>query len=786
MFLAPLFLFALSAAAIPLLLHLRRSTRQKKLPFSTTRFFDPQFIRATRRARFQDLLIMMLRVLLLALFVLALAQPVLKLPGLASLTGAKRNVAIVLDDSASMTLTDDKGTLFERSKSNALTLVNNLSSTRGDRATVILGGRRDTGPKALFDQPTTDLGAVRSAIEAATVTDLASDLTSAIEDAGFALGARPSGASDNKKPVTPTAGSQEVYVFSDMQDTAFAPRETVSPGTGASLIFVAATPSRPASVKQNISIGAVQYGASKPMLGVPFTFRTLVTNHGDIPRTALISLIIGGESVAQKTIELQPGRNQIVRFTHRFAKPGWFNGKLEVTAPTGASPSPSTAADIYTQDNTRHFALKVQDQVRILAINGSPSAVASSDELFFFKLAMSVNPDKIAAPNAELLTSPIKINVTLPDAVTPALLRQHDMVLMANVGNLAPTVLDALERFIDEGGSLFITLGDRVDARLYNAWTGPQRLHNGLLPGAITGPLNPAADTDVITAVTDGHPALAGFAEGQFGNLNAVRLGNRFSVDATSADVLMRTTNNDPVLVEKRFGRGRVLMFTSTLDRDWTSFPLQATYIPWLYRLVSYLAQGSLEDAGFVRTGQAVRLPASATQTVATQVVTPDGAMLYPQPLPPSVLSDAPHAGPVAGVTDTEKSGIYTLRTAPQPGATPTIQLLFAANTPADEGSTGRLDKASITSLIDPAASWDFIAAETADAPIDPAAGGRSGFGLWDQLLMLALFIGLFEPLLANIFTRAKQDVPQDALRKRTVDRTTPATTTPNDSTKAA
>lgn len=772
MFLAPLFLLALSAAAIPLLLHLRRSTRQKKLPFSTTRFFDPQFIRATRRARFQDLLIMMLRVLLLALFVLALAQPVLKLPGLASLTGAKRNVAIILDDSASMTLSDEKGPLFDRAKANALTLVNNLSKTRGDRATVILGGRRDTGPRTLFDQPTTDLSAVRSAIEAATVTDLASDLTSAIEDAGYALGARPAKDPDNKKTVTPAAGSQEIYVFSDMQESAFSAGETVSPGAGTSLIFVAATASRAASLKQNLSIGAVQYGASKPMLGVPFTFRTLVTNHGDIPRTSLISLIIGGETIAQKTIELQPGRNQIVRFTHRFTKPGWFAGKLELTAPVSASPSPATAPDVYTQDNSRHFALKVQDQVRILAINGSPSAIASSDELFFFKLAMSVNPDKIAAPGSDLITSPIKINPASPDAITPALLRQHDMVLMANVGNLAPQTLDALERFIDEGGSLFITLGDRVDARTYNTWTGPQRLHNGLLPGAIAGPLNPAAETDVITSVVEGHPALAGFAEGQFGNLSIVRLGNRFSVDSTSADILMRTSNSDPILVEKRFGRGRVMLFTSSLDRDWTNFPLQATYIPWLYRLVSYLAQGSLEDAGFVRTGQAVKLPSSTTQTVATQVVTPDNALLYPHPLPISAQSEANPSGITSGVTETDRAGVYTLRTAPQPGANPTIQLLFAANTPADESATSRLDKTNLASIVDASTSWDYLAAETADAAIDPATSGRTGFGLWDQLLMFALFVGLFEPLLANIFTRAKQDVPQDALRKRTVDRT--------------
>ena len=52
----------------------------------------------------------------------------------------------------------------------------------------------------------------------------------------------------------------------------------------------------------------------------------------------------------------------------------------------------------------------------------------------------------------------------------------------------------------------------------------------------------------------------------------------------------MRAPAGDPILAEKRFGRGRVMLFTSSIDRDWTNFPLQASYVPWLYRLVGYLA----------------------------------------------------------------------------------------------------------------------------------------------------------------------------------------------------
>ncbi|MBE3068626.1 MAG: BatA domain-containing protein, partial [Planctomycetes bacterium] len=132
--LAPWFLIGLLAVAIPLILHLRRSRRAQKIVFSTTQFFDEQFIRSARRARVQDLLLLALRMALLALFVLALAQPLIRTPGLAGLIGGGgRRVAIVLDDSASMTAAGERGTLFDRARAGALAILDELSPAAGDK-----------------------------------------------------------------------------------------------------------------------------------------------------------------------------------------------------------------------------------------------------------------------------------------------------------------------------------------------------------------------------------------------------------------------------------------------------------------------------------------------------------------------------------------------------------------------------------------------------------------------------------------------------------------------------
>src|SRR6059058_3752991 len=69
------YLFGLLAALIPLIIHLSRSRRTKKMRFSTTRFFTEQFLRSYRMSKLRELLLLACRMALFALLAMALAQP---------------------------------------------------------------------------------------------------------------------------------------------------------------------------------------------------------------------------------------------------------------------------------------------------------------------------------------------------------------------------------------------------------------------------------------------------------------------------------------------------------------------------------------------------------------------------------------------------------------------------------------------------------------------------------------------------------------------------------------
>ena len=53
--------------------------------------------------------------------------------------------------------------------------------------------------------------------------------------------------------------------------------------------------------------------------------------------------------------------------------------------------------------------------------------------------------------------------------------------------------------------------------------------------------------------------------------------------------------DGSPALVEARRAQGRVMFFTSTVDRDWTDLPIRPGYLPLVQQLVRYLGRANLE-----------------------------------------------------------------------------------------------------------------------------------------------------------------------------------------------
>jgi hypothetical protein len=720
----PAYLFGLMAAAIPLIIHLSRSRRTKKMRFSTTRFFTDQFLRSYRMSQLKELLLLACRMLLFGLFALALAQPLLRPRNLsaASLEG-DRTVVLVLDNSASMGYIEDGKTLLERAREAARGVVGNLRE--GDRVAIVLAGRRESGPELLIPEPTGNRGEALQAIDRLQVSSLGTDLTRAVRRAEMIA-------------LASSTPHKEVYVFSDLQDSGWELSDEKS-ATAASQVAYFFVQVRPRQRIRNVGVTAVQLGAARPMAGVPFTIRPLLAVNDLDVQAITVRLNVDGENVGEQRVErLSGGRWAKPRFTHLFTRGGWHSGYVEVDD------------NHLPQDNRCYFAVEVLDKVSLLAVNGAPSDAPSRDELFFLKLALTVSPQEGAR-------SPITVDTIGPAGLADADLSKYPLVILANVERLSDAALTKLEDYADGGGSVLCFLGDKVSAAFYNEnLAGSNRRNGGLLPGKLAEREgDPAEDKEVatISAVDYEHPALSAFGDPHFASLGgrSVTFKALWRMEVPAANVLMKASTGSPLLVEKRFGRGRVLVFTSTCDRDWTNFPIRPAFLPFVHRLVVYLAQEPLGMQAFTHTGAVARIPVPALKGDTPLVKAPDGKSAD------AVLESGDT--PALVVTNTTVPGIYTLLTPDQKGALG----LFAVNledyesdlTYLDDALDGRGEgdsrEARIESgLKDLLGRSQVVYVGEPEQTAEAVSAARGGFKLWDGLLLIVLGIALFEPWLAN------------------------------------
>src|SRR5436309_14390892 len=102
-FLAPLFLLGALAVALPVIFHLIRRTSREKTLFSSLMFLLPSPPRVTRRSRLENIWLLILRCLVVALLALGFARPFLQNAiTSAEPAGPAKKIALLVDASASM------------------------------------------------------------------------------------------------------------------------------------------------------------------------------------------------------------------------------------------------------------------------------------------------------------------------------------------------------------------------------------------------------------------------------------------------------------------------------------------------------------------------------------------------------------------------------------------------------------------------------------------------------------------------------------------------------------
>jgi hypothetical protein len=564
-FLNPLMLAGVAGALLPLVLHLLSRARYRSVDWGAMMFLDGAHPRDRQSARMKQHALLALRMLIVALLAITLARPIAGGTWAALAPDGPTTAVLVLDCSASMGTLDGGRTRMEAARDVALGLLGNLQP--GDRVALVLAGAPGEAADAV---PTSDARTVAARIAAARPghgrVDFAQELTRAASIVNH----------DTR------AGNGRVFVVTDRQALSwsdvtgpFATAWRAGFGTVDAVGGVTVFPVG-SDVADNLFIESVRLVNAPAIVGEQADVEVRVRHIGAAAQpTVPVTLRRDGRDVATETVAAAPGSVATARFRVRFEQAGSQLIEARLTS-TGL-----------TSDDLLQATVDVVPPLRVLLVSGDEREedVAAAESIFFRTAAAPY-----AAAGKKGGVDPAVVTVMHAEAFEPAALRETDVLVLANVGQLSSAMVKAIEQFAYEGGGLLLAPGGLVDSPHYNAMLW--RDGAGILPAQMRPPTSVGGgEATSILGVDFNHPAMA-FLRGRPDPIPDVGISRYFPVVPRQPDAVVAATyaSGRPFYVEAAWGRGRVALLTIPVDADWSALPLSGFYVPFVQSTLRHLS----------------------------------------------------------------------------------------------------------------------------------------------------------------------------------------------------
>lgn len=710
-FLNSAFLGALSLVSIPIIIHLLQRRRYRVVRWGAMEFLRVSQRNRSRRLMIEQLILLAIRCLVIALVVLAVCRPVVRLGGL-PIAGTRGSVhaVILLDNSYSMGYRPGSGaeTVFDRALKRAVTLVE-TGLKQGDAVSIVLCS---DPPKAVIRKPSLDLKAAAGLLKRSV----------SLTDAGTNYGAAARIALDILGESSFT--NREVFLISDNQTAGWEgqKRDPAAWEALGKLARLVVLPAREGPAA-NVAVEWVQAARGLATARSSARIQARVVNYGpSAVRGLLATLEVDGEPQgSSQRIDVEPGQGQLVSFNQIFDKPGVRRCAVRL------------GADRLAADDAGYLALRVRQSVRVLVLNGKPNtSTPQNDGAFFLQLALS---PPIMGPGAE--PTPLEPHVVTGTGFGSTGVRDFDVVTLTDVASLGEGDRRLLAEFVQNGGGALVFLGDRVNPALYNR--DLFEASPSLLPARLEGMGKGKSSLDPATL---DHPALQRFKGAQDVDLTTAEFTRYHKLAPKEGDktvrVMARFSNGDPALIEKQFGLGRLILVASTANTEWNSLPVKPVFLPLIHQLVAHLASGA-DGTRNGTVGQPVTRPlpiADAGQPI--MITDPAGAKT-------TLRSTVDERGALVTLEEPRRAGFYQVAVASR------SQDAFAVNRDTAESNLAAADENTLKRLI-PVSQWTWIGFN--EDLFAALSRSRMGIELWRHLLLAALGLMVLETMLAQLFGR--------------------------------
>ena len=373
--------------------------------------------------------------------------------------------------------------------------------------------------------------------------------------------------------------------------------------------------------------------------------------------------------------------------------------------------------------------------------------------------------------------SPVQVETRRTAAFSPAELEGIDLVILNDIPLPSGASGTVLQDHVREGGGLLVVTGpESAPDEWSSAW-------NSFLPGSPGNVIERDPSRGVSLAQVDrDHPIFtlfrgaggSGLGTPRFFRYRELDLPGESSrtppetTDETDEDgprVLARFDDGSPALAQRIVGAGRVLLWTSTLDNEWSDFPLHPVFLPVVREVVQFTA-ARRESVPYFSVGQ----PLNSRFLLIEAGIISEGQDL-PETGTTGAVEESPVLGLLAGPDGTgldltgargellqlSSPGFYEVRSAGEGSVT---QWVLAVNADVREADPARMDPEELVLAVAPTAAAEpdeTMAQSSLTGDLSEGTDTRTVLeegerrqGVWRFLLLGAILLLLGETIFAG------------------------------------
>ncbi|NIR52300.1 VWA domain-containing protein [candidate division KSB1 bacterium] len=557
-FLNSVFLLGMAAAAIPLIIHLIKRNRAVKLPFAAMRFLQIRPDQKVKSQKLRQFLLLLMRMTALALLALAFARPFLENADRGGILSNEPEAAVILVD-------------------NSFSMAHNGNFDKAIAKTKELLRSFEPGDKVSVMQFSENISIVAEADRefAAVANQLPQRLALSNQSTNYAPALQAAESYLLESPFE----TKTIFLVSDLQKHGFDniySRWQLQPGIRLETVAIEHETISNVAIKEVLISDRSKSSRTQDVL-------VKLKNFGNEKKKTTVTLILNNKNVSKKNVSLLGGEEDVVQLTDIQFPRGLVSGFAVLQADD----------DDLTQDNQFFFVLENESKTQILAVNGEPDqGDVTQDELFFVERA--INLPRVGKYN---------LVHTVSSTIDDHNLSKYRAVLLANIKDLSRDTVERLGYFVRSGGGLIVSLGDQVNPTIFN------RLFRDLAPAELTGLAfkSVSRDNSVILAEVDyQHPIFRVFSDPGHGDPSIAQFYQYYQADpVSSGSVLAHFDDDSPAIIERKIGSGKVILFTSSLDSEWSNLPVKAIFLPILYQTLDYAASEKKGQEAYI-VGQPV------------------------------------------------------------------------------------------------------------------------------------------------------------------------------------